>query len=124
MAYIPLLRTVGHDATRSARTQPVALYIGHISQTPEVPYCYYKLVTNVIRAVKINVVIPMVYGLIYHGFQLIRIQGSNHPVYKSSIFSILMNEDSHHISIGVSNSFYLRGVPMKRQKISDRLVQR
>ena len=30
-------------------------YIGHISQTPEVPYCYYKLVTNVISAEKINV---------------------------------------------------------------------
>jgi hypothetical protein len=30
-------------------------YIGNIPQTPEVPYCYYKRVTNVIRAVKINV---------------------------------------------------------------------
>ena len=31
------------------------VYFGHIPQTPEVPYCYYKLVTNVIRAVKIKV---------------------------------------------------------------------
>ena len=31
---------------------PYRWYIGHIPQTPEVPYCYYKLVTNVIRIVK------------------------------------------------------------------------
>jgi hypothetical protein len=31
------------------------LPIGHIPLTPEVPYCYSKLVTNIIRAVKINV---------------------------------------------------------------------
>ena len=43
------------------------------------PYCYYKLVTNVIRAVKIHFVIPVVCRLIYHGFQPISIQGSNHP---------------------------------------------
>ena len=56
MANIPRLRAVlTHDATRSARTQTLAVYIGHISQTPKVPYCYYKLVTNVIRAVKRNV---------------------------------------------------------------------
>jgi hypothetical protein len=48
-----------------------------------VPHCYYKLVTNVIRAVKINVVIPVVYGLIYHYCQPISIQGSNHPVYNT-----------------------------------------
>jgi hypothetical protein len=47
---------------------------------PEVPYCYYKLVTNVIRAVKLHVVISMVYVLMYHGFQPISIQGLNHPV--------------------------------------------
>jgi hypothetical protein len=33
---------------------PKPWYIDHIPQTPEVPYCYYKLVTNVIRAVKIQ----------------------------------------------------------------------
>jgi hypothetical protein len=47
MANIQQLKGVlMHDATQ---------YIGHISQTPEVPDCYYKLITNVIRAVKINV---------------------------------------------------------------------
>ena len=58
MANIPQLKAVlMHNATRSARTQHLAVvqYIGHISQTPEVPDCYYKLITNVIRAVKINV---------------------------------------------------------------------
>ena len=35
-----------HNTMWSAWTQPT---------TPEVPYCYYKLVTNVIRAVKIHV---------------------------------------------------------------------
>ena len=51
MSYIPQLRTVlKHDTARSAWIQS---YIGHIPQTPEVPYCYYKLVTNVIRAVKL-----------------------------------------------------------------------
>ena len=35
--------------------RPLLWYIGHISQTPEIPYCYYKLVTNVIRAIKIHV---------------------------------------------------------------------
>ena len=34
---------------------PQSWYISHIPQTPEVPYCYYKLVTNVISAVKLNV---------------------------------------------------------------------
>ena len=44
MANIPRLRAVlTHEAMQSA------WYIGHIPQTPEVPYCYYKRVTNVIR---------------------------------------------------------------------------
>ena len=45
MANIPRLRAVLRNGAN----------IGHIPQTPEVPYCYYKLVTNVIRAVKIHV---------------------------------------------------------------------
>ena len=50
MANIPRLRAVlTHDATRSAWI--LAIY----HKLPEVPYCYYKLVTNIIRAVKINV---------------------------------------------------------------------
>jgi hypothetical protein len=53
---------------------------------PEVPYCYYKLVINVIIAVKI-IVILMVYGLIYHGCKPISIQGSNHPVYNGGIYN-------------------------------------
>ena len=37
------------------------MYIGHITQTPEVPNCYYKLVTSVTRAVKNTcTVIPIV----------------------------------------------------------------
>jgi hypothetical protein len=52
--------------------------MANIPQTPEVPYRYYELVTNVIRAVKIKCfVIPVVYRLIYHDCQPIRIQGSN-----------------------------------------------
>jgi hypothetical protein len=44
------------DATQSACIySPSPWYIGHISQTPEVPYCYYKQVANVIRSVKIQV---------------------------------------------------------------------
>ena len=60
MANIPRLRAVlKHDATRGAWIQPLAVvqYIGHIPQTPEVLYCYYKLVTNVMRAVNINVLL-------------------------------------------------------------------
>jgi hypothetical protein len=50
---------------------------------PLVPYCYFKLVINIIRAVKINFwVIPLVYGLISHGWT-ISIQVSNHPVYNA-----------------------------------------
>ena len=46
-----------YDATRSAWTQPLAVVYWPycISQTLEEPYCYYKLVTNIIIAVKLNV---------------------------------------------------------------------
>jgi hypothetical protein len=55
MANIPLLRAVlRHDALRSAWTQLLAVVYWPYTTSP-VPYCYYKLVTNVIRAVKINV---------------------------------------------------------------------
>ena len=55
MANIPRLRDVlKYDTTQSAWTQPLAVVYCHISN-PQVPCCYYKLVTNVIRAVKINV---------------------------------------------------------------------
>ena len=43
-----------HDATRSAWIQPLSIVIWPYN-IPEVPYCYYKLVTNVIRTVKSNV---------------------------------------------------------------------
>ena len=53
MANIPRLRAVlMHDATSECLDTAVVYWL---SQTPEVPYCYYKLVTNVIRAVKITV---------------------------------------------------------------------
>jgi hypothetical protein len=56
MANISRLRAVlMHNTTLSAWIPPLPWYIGHIPQTPEVPYYYYKLVTNVIRAVKIHV---------------------------------------------------------------------
>ena len=58
MANIPRLKAVlTNNAMRSAWIQQivVVLYIGHIPQTPKVPYCYYELVTIVIRALKINV---------------------------------------------------------------------
>jgi hypothetical protein len=77
MANIPRLRAVlMHDSTWSAW---IKWYIGQISQTPEVPYCYYKLVTNVIRAVNFFV-IPVVYGLIYNCCQPVSFQSSNHSV--------------------------------------------
>ena len=54
MANIPRHKAVlMHDAVPGYT--PWQWYIGHKPQTPEVPYCYYKLFTNVIRAVKINV---------------------------------------------------------------------
>jgi hypothetical protein len=43
----------GHNAECVDTALPA--YIAHIPQNPEVPYCYYKLVTKVIRAVKRNV---------------------------------------------------------------------
>jgi hypothetical protein len=47
-------------------------------------YLGIKLGTNIIKPVKIHVVMPILYGLIGHGFQPISIQGSSHPVYKLS----------------------------------------
>jgi hypothetical protein len=56
MANIPRLRDIFmHDAAQRAWIQPSVWYIGKIPQTPKVPYYNYKLVTNVIRAVKIHV---------------------------------------------------------------------
>jgi hypothetical protein len=83
MANVPQLRAVlMHNATRRSWTQPLAVI--YWPYTPHLlgPYCYYKLVTNVIRAVYIRVVIPVVDGLIYHSCQSISIQGLNHPVYR------------------------------------------
>ena len=74
MANIPQLSAV-------LRLNTAVVNMDHISQTPEVSYCYYKLATNVIRAC---FVIPVVYGLINHGCQPISIQGSTHPVYNST----------------------------------------
>jgi hypothetical protein len=64
----------------NAECLDTALSLGILAYTtnPEVPYCNYKLVTNVIRALKTNVIIPVVYGLIYHSCQPICIQDSNH----------------------------------------------
>jgi hypothetical protein len=42
-------------ATRSAWIQPFAVVYWSYTTNPDVPFCYYKLVTNVIRAVKINI---------------------------------------------------------------------
>ena len=59
MANIPWLRAVlMHDAT--------CLYITHIPQTPEVPYCYCKRVTNAIRAVKTHVLPCPWYTVLNH----------------------------------------------------------
>ena len=63
MGNTPWLRAVlRHNATRSAWIQPLPVVywpyrvrVRVNPQTPEVPYCYYKLVTNVIRAVNIHV---------------------------------------------------------------------
>ena len=82
MAVLPRLRAVlRHAAMRSSWIKPLAVVYWPYITNPEVPYCYYKLVTNVIRAVKIHFVIHVLYGLIYHSFQPISIQGSNRPVY-------------------------------------------
>jgi hypothetical protein len=61
------------------RHSPYPWYIGHISQPPEVPYCYYKLVTNIIRSVKIHVLSYPWYTVWYT--TAVSIQGSNHPVH-------------------------------------------
>jgi hypothetical protein len=62
MANIPGLRAVLlHDLTLSAGYSSCR----NIPQTHKVPYCYYKLVIGVIRAVK-TIVIAVVYGLIKH----------------------------------------------------------
>ena len=56
MANIPRQRDVlKHDAMRSAWIQPLAVVHWQLYHKPKVPYCYYKLVTNVIRAGKIHV---------------------------------------------------------------------
>ena len=58
MANIPrLMAVLKHDETRSAWIQPLAvvLNIGHILTKTEQPYCYYKLVRDIIRTVKIHV---------------------------------------------------------------------
>jgi hypothetical protein len=58
MDNIPLLRAVlKHDASQSAWTQPVAVVYWPYITNPDVHYCYYKLVTNVIRTVKIHVLL-------------------------------------------------------------------
>ena len=56
MANIPWLRAVlMHYTMQSAWTQPLAVLYWPYTTNPKVPYCDYKLVTNVIRAVKIHV---------------------------------------------------------------------
>ena len=44
-----------HNATRSAWLQPLAVVYWPYTTNPEVPYCFYKLLTKVIRTVKTNV---------------------------------------------------------------------
>lgn len=66
-----------HDTTRSAWIQLLAVVYWPYNTTPRgMPYCFNKLVTNVIRTYT-TVKLPVVYGLIYHGFLPISIQGSN-----------------------------------------------
>ena len=56
MANIPRLRDVlKTDATLSVWIQPVAMVYWSYTTYPEGPYCYYKLVTNKIRSVKVYV---------------------------------------------------------------------
>ena len=62
MANVPRLRAViTHNGTWSSRTQPLAVVYWPYITNPEVPYCYYKLVTNVIRAVKIPIFVIPIY---------------------------------------------------------------
>ena len=42
-----------------------------------------------------HVVIPVVYGLIYHGCQPISIHGANHPVYNAEYLALSCNSDSY-----------------------------
>jgi hypothetical protein len=79
MANIPQLRDAfTHDTTWSAWIQPLAVVYWPYSTTPpKVPYCYDKLIPKVIRALKMFCCTR----LIYHIFQPISIQVSNHPVY-------------------------------------------
>jgi hypothetical protein len=60
MAKIPWLRDVLiHDTMWNAWIQPLAVVYRQypVPKPPEVPYCYYKLVTMAIRAAKINVLL-------------------------------------------------------------------
>jgi hypothetical protein len=60
MANIPRLRAVfKRDAMWC-----LVVYWPYITN-PEVPYCYYKLVTNVVRAVKQNVVSYLWYNMAF-----------------------------------------------------------
>ena len=68
---------------RSAWVQPLVVVYWPYTTNPEVPYCYYKLVTNVIRAFKIFV-------LSYPWCQPISIQHSNHPIYITLYCTLLM----------------------------------
>ena len=78
MASIPQLRAVlRHECPDTAVNRGIVI-IHH--KTLGAPYCSYKLVTDVIRAVKINCfVIPVVYGLMYHGCQPFRHSGLETP---------------------------------------------
>ena len=81
IASIPRLRAF---LTRNAECLDTALSRGILAilQSTEEPYCYYKLATNVNRAVKLNIfLIPVVYVMMCRSLQPFRIQGSNHPVY-------------------------------------------
>ena len=84
MVNIPQLRAVSRPSVlRRAKEQPLATVYWPYITNPEVSYCYFKLVTNIITAVKKNAcfVIPVVYGVIYYGCQPISIQDWNHTVY-------------------------------------------
>ena len=56
MANIPRLGAVlNHDATQSAWIQALTVVYWPYTTHPKVPYCDYKLVINISRAVKIYV---------------------------------------------------------------------
>ena len=68
MASIPRIRAVlMHDATCLDK----AISRGILAIYHKPPRCLIAIISW----------LPMVYSLIYHGFQPISIQGSNHPVY-------------------------------------------